>query len=104
MIRRPPRSTLFPYTTLFRSARFIVVERRAHREHVGIAEPRDVVRPVAAPHGIERRTDAAKGWRLLIADDVAAQPCRLRDAPRLRGVDGPTGGKKDGWVLAPCLA
>src|SRR2546426_5416419 len=26
MIRRPPRSTLFPYTTLFRS------ERRAHRE------------------------------------------------------------------------
>src|SRR2546427_9497139 len=26
MIRRPPRSTLFPYTTLFRSA----VERRAH--------------------------------------------------------------------------
>src|SRR2546430_5991136 len=26
MIRRPPRSTLFPYTTLFRS-RFIMVER-----------------------------------------------------------------------------
>src|SRR3712207_9244252 len=28
MIRRPPRSTLFPYTTLFRS-RVIVVERKA---------------------------------------------------------------------------
>src|SRR2546422_2003094 len=27
MIRRPPRSTLFPYTTLFRSR----VDRRAHR-------------------------------------------------------------------------
>src|SRR3712207_7304449 len=25
MIRRPPRSTLFPYTTLFRSARFVAV-------------------------------------------------------------------------------
>src|SRR2546422_6033967 len=24
MIRRPPRSTLFPYTTLFRSVRFLV--------------------------------------------------------------------------------
>src|SRR2546425_5023638 len=24
MIRRPPRSTLFPYTTLFRSCRFVV--------------------------------------------------------------------------------
>src|ERR1017187_10584255 len=28
MIRRPPRSTLFPYTTLFRSARFL--SRTAH--------------------------------------------------------------------------
>src|SRR3712207_7564019 len=29
MIRRPPRSTLFPYTTLFRSA--LQVDRAAHR-------------------------------------------------------------------------
>src|SRR5690242_21517459 len=29
MIRRPPRSTLFPYTTLFRSRE--VVERASHR-------------------------------------------------------------------------
>src|SRR3712207_7835003 len=28
MIRRPPRSTLFPYTTLFRSAFFAAVEQR----------------------------------------------------------------------------
>src|SRR5256885_6966411 len=28
MIRRPPRSTLFPYTTLFRSARLRAVSRR----------------------------------------------------------------------------
>src|SRR5258705_1899513 len=27
MIRRPPRSTLFPYTTLFRSALFIAVSQ-----------------------------------------------------------------------------
>src|SRR5205807_5274232 len=27
MIRRPPRSTLFPYTTLFRSIDFIAVQR-----------------------------------------------------------------------------
>src|SRR5947207_4394704 len=25
MLRRPPRSTLFPYTTLFRSRRFVVI-------------------------------------------------------------------------------
>src|SRR2546425_5150982 len=28
MIRRPPRSTLFPYTTLFRSAGAILVQQR----------------------------------------------------------------------------
>src|SRR3989442_4329064 len=28
MIRRPPRSTLFPYTTLFRSQRWTAVRRR----------------------------------------------------------------------------
>src|SRR5256885_10561233 len=30
MIRRPPRSTLFPYTTLFRSAVLEAIERHAH--------------------------------------------------------------------------
>src|SRR3712207_1518834 len=30
MIRRPPRSTLFPYTTLFRSDAGIGIERREH--------------------------------------------------------------------------
>src|SRR5256885_10847037 len=32
MIRRPPRSTLFPYTTLFRSGRDRDVERRERGE------------------------------------------------------------------------
>src|SRR5687767_15820724 len=31
MIRRPPRSTLFPYTTLFRSHQFVI---RRYRNHV----------------------------------------------------------------------
>src|SRR2546425_9404864 len=30
MIRRPPRSTLFPYTTLFRSRRIVVRRARLH--------------------------------------------------------------------------
>src|SRR2546430_8098746 len=33
MIRRPPRSTLFPYTTLFRSEPRLDVERGAVGEH-----------------------------------------------------------------------
>src|SRR3712207_7454978 len=44
MIRRPPRSTLFPYTTLFRSGRRVgndddVADQRAGQP----AEPRDLV-------------------------------------------------------------
>src|SRR5256885_6362774 len=35
MIRRPPRSTLFPYTTLFRSLEADVGERREARGHLG---------------------------------------------------------------------
>src|SRR3712207_7568163 len=39
MIRRPPRSTLFPYTTLFRSERVVERERRARdwADHVTAA-------------------------------------------------------------------
>src|SRR6266446_4066904 len=35
MIRRPPRSTLFPYTTLFRSRPRRLGNRACHREHCG---------------------------------------------------------------------
>src|SRR3712207_8746045 len=40
MIRRPPRSTLFPYTTLFRSGRRVGDDRRQHHAgQVGDHEP-----------------------------------------------------------------
>src|SRR5438876_2369725 len=45
MIRRPPRSTLFPYTTLFRS------HERNHRGTEG------AVPQLAVPHPIARRGD-----------------------------------------------
>src|SRR3712207_7228252 len=43
MIRRPPRSTLFPYTTLFRSD----AGRRRHPHHVRVERPAQEV-PLAA--------------------------------------------------------
>src|SRR2546430_4871445 len=36
MIRRPPRSTLFPYTTLFRSVQLGVGRRQRHRAAVPV--------------------------------------------------------------------
>src|SRR5256885_15924396 len=51
MIRRPPRSTLFPYTTLFRSARHLVV---AHRHADAIVAAGNIsVSHAAAPEGVE---------------------------------------------------
>src|SRR5256885_12835759 len=45
MIRRPPRSTLFPYTTLFRSATgailFMVKRRSRHQGEFGSATARE---------------------------------------------------------------
>src|SRR2546430_12746752 len=39
MIRRPPRSTLFPYTTLFRSTRTEVRTRPPHGSNAAANEP-----------------------------------------------------------------
>src|SRR3712207_7434819 len=46
MIRRPPRSTLFPYTTLFRSHRLSRGRRSVSSGHAGPGDP-DTVRSVA---------------------------------------------------------
>src|SRR2546422_8156762 len=54
MIRRPPRSTLFPYTTLFRSCRFA---RRA----VGVDGAPDL--PQAERRGFTRRRPGMRGFR-----------------------------------------
>src|SRR5260221_9430430 len=67
MIRRPPRSTLFPYTTLFRSKH--IVARLLKGEHIGTT--------VAPPMG--KRKNAVKRW---LASEVhnaraaiTANPC-----------------------------
>src|SRR3989442_11982397 len=52
MIRRPPRSTLFPYTTLFRSAHAGAADGRARRE----AEPH-AARGAAVGDARRRRSD-----------------------------------------------
>src|SRR2546427_2842023 len=58
MIRRPPRSTLFPYTTLFRSVVYVGAGRTDPR--VGV-EDDGLRRPVRHASGLRRR--AAPGPR-----------------------------------------
>src|SRR2546422_4056052 len=56
MIRRPPRSTLFPYTTLFRSAGRPHPDRHPERR-------RDGPRPAALPRIGRRDQDRDRGPR-----------------------------------------
>src|SRR2546427_6828200 len=70
MIRRPPRSTLFPYTTLFRSldvrrGEAGAVERRAHLRRRGRELP-DALRiaALARAHRVARAFGDRKSTRL----------------------------------------
>src|SRR5690349_22171489 len=66
MIRRPPRSTLFPYTTLFRSARLSFARRATNIAANGGCDDQSF--GVCRPHGAER---------------VCDEPCRDRKSTRL---------------------
>src|SRR2546430_10811898 len=63
MIRRPPRSTLFPYTTLFRSERDRLVQLRDQR-HLR-APCQGSARHVREPHLRRARADVRSDFQLL---------------------------------------
>src|SRR3989442_10939081 len=76
MIRRPPRSTLFPYTTLFRSAGISSIARR-HR-HSRSHRPRSRL-PHESPHRSEEHTSELQSrphlvCRLLLEKKKKIQP------------------------------
>src|SRR2546426_5086335 len=67
MIRRPPRSTLFPYTTLFRS----VEEHRAMRRLArGVRDPATVVADGAGDAVDARRGEPGERAAETVADDA----------------------------------
>src|SRR5258707_10822203 len=65
MIRRPPRSTLFPYTTLFRS------ERRPLRDALDAVLAEDVTSPIDLP-----------AWDNSAMDGYAVRSVDLKEADR----------------------
>src|SRR3712207_7864607 len=77
MIRRPPRSTLFPYTTLFRS-RTAFRSNKAHQAGDGMSPPR---RPGSAAKGFAgREADSAHPER---RTPDARRPAQDRKSTRL---------------------
>src|SRR3712207_7880203 len=55
MIRRPPRSTLFPYTTLFRSCIWVPIYEVMTRKHLALVTLEDNLE-MAADIGIDATT------------------------------------------------
>src|SRR3712207_8440811 len=63
MIRRPPRSTLFPYTTLFRSepdAHYVLVSTREHGEQTGLVDDEVEFRSFRIVEGEVREEDVER--------------------------------------------
>src|SRR5256885_11815996 len=107
MIRRPPRSTLFPYTTLFRSQHSLLRRRSRDPKKIladaprasgvdGTAErgPRGdrgarTARQAPRAHHPEHRRAAPEGWQLARARDRGARHGAHGSVPllRLEGTD-----------------
>src|ERR1041385_9284749 len=71
MIRRPPRSTLFPYTTLFRSAynrRLFLARRNFDSSSEAVAMPR------SEEHTSELQSRLHLACRLLLEKKILASP------------------------------
>src|SRR3712207_7594629 len=69
MIRRPPRSTLFPYTTLFRSSPDPNLHPRA-----SATSHRTLTHLVAAAYEVRRRV-----WVIHHARDISQSPLRSEE-------------------------
>src|SRR3712207_7212505 len=69
MIRRPPRSTLFPYTTLFRSDEV----RPALRQRVAGAALREPALAVVQVGGVVRRRQRGQPLQLLRSEEHTSE-------------------------------
>src|SRR5258708_32261000 len=85
MIRRPPRSTLFPYTTLFRSRLGSLAEDgRVHREEAHHRVDEDAGRALVKKIRADRKHDPVLQPAL---HEVRADHVEVEEAPVVRGND-----------------
>src|SRR2546430_8452551 len=95
MIRRPPRSTLFPYTTLFRSQAGGAVRVAATRRNLQSRQPQAVVRAGALgrseEHTSELQSQSNLVCRLLL--EKKKQQTRRAEYGRRRSTRVQSGGR-----------
>src|SRR2546430_4719867 len=82
MIRRPPRSTLFPYTTLFRSGRAAPGRGRAPEDRARMA---DQLEPAPGRDGVARKREEDDAHAVaLTGRQVLRQAARREDRKSTR--------------------
>src|SRR2546429_5736845 len=95
MIRRPPRSTLFPYTTLFRSHGIGGNRGADHRGGAGVAKPPQGAggsrgdgrsHPRSEEHTSELQSRLQLGFRLLLEKKISFTPCSVFLPQAIAGV------------------
>src|SRR5256885_12828514 len=79
MIRRPPRSTLFPYTTLFRSGRQVLEAMHGQVDRAVQERPLDLLGKQAGPRSEELTSELQSPCNLV---------CRLLLEKKKKEVDG----------------
>src|SRR2546422_4402027 len=94
MIRRPPRSTLFPYTTLFRSGFLSRASRSNSARRSGEGAASAIANNPATIEGLPAASDGIGGRRTLPAHECAAGQRTIQ--PEGSDEQG-AGDQKDGW-------
>src|ERR1039457_409820 len=91
MIRRPPRSTLFPYTTLFQSVQVLKVGLQV----LTVGRPRHPIGPRSEEHTSELQSPCNLVCRLLLEKNTNLNPISTRATqtpPHLCALDVPLAG------------
>src|SRR2546427_10611306 len=88
MIRRPPRSTLFPYTTLFRSDKYASIQDEKRRRYCAMVDAEDynIGRVLEA---LEQEGMTQNTLVLFFSDNGGPTNLGARNTP-LRGAQGTT--------------
>src|SRR5258707_10912492 len=102
MIRRPPRSTLFPYTTLFRSVQDI-----ANLKAALVGQTVEGYLPAIAPGTIEHWLQNEyypndEAFLFAIADVMHGEYKAITDAGLILQIDDPD--LPDGWQMFPDMS
>src|SRR2546422_8626555 len=101
MIRRPPRSTLFPYTTLFRSKMLALRDRLHHFSDVDAVLDHGIAGPVVLQrHRSEEHTSELQSRLHLVCRLLLEKKKKKRTTTQLSTESSPWQSSTQPWCIA----